>query len=233
MSQWAFLFRQDRCIGCGACVMACKAWNHMRRGDADLYPLDRVGKQNPAQADPDDARGTMRESWRRVTTREEGSCPTEMKITHLSFSCMHCSRPECAAACPKGRIVKEEEFGAVVVDQSKECVSCGLCRKVCPWGAPQLLKAESRCAAMTKCDFCYDRIRSGLKPACVASCPMRALIAGPEAEVLGEFPQAVQDVEQLRKGENLQPHFWIIPRNESLTEKRGGDIWKKKCIKPM
>ena len=26
--QWAFLFLQDRCTGCGTCVLACKAWNH-------------------------------------------------------------------------------------------------------------------------------------------------------------------------------------------------------------
>ena len=33
MEQWGFYFDQTRCIGCKACVMACKNWNDDKRGD--------------------------------------------------------------------------------------------------------------------------------------------------------------------------------------------------------
>lgn len=212
MSQWAYVFLQDRCTGCGACAMACKAWNHDRRGDAAIYQLDRVGSVDPSLADPDDARGTMREDWRRVNTKEEGTCPTDAKITHLSFSCMHCTKPRCMAVCPRGRIIKDEEYGVVRVNERRDCISCGLCRRACPWDAPQYYKLGSQRTSMTKCDFCYDRIRQGLKPACVAACPTRALIAGPEDELLKEFPHAVRNVEGLEEGLRTGPHFWVVPR---------------------
>lgn len=47
MEQWAFIFLQNRCTGCGTCIMACKAWNHLRRSDAAVYPLDRIGSIPP------------------------------------------------------------------------------------------------------------------------------------------------------------------------------------------
>lgn len=212
MSQWAFLFLQDRCTGCGTCVMACKAWNHPRRGDADIYSADRVGTVPAFRADPDDARGTMREQWRRVSTSEQGSCPTNVRITHLSVSCMHCSMPECMAICPQKRIIKDSISGAVMTDTQKNCISCGLCRRACPWEAPQFCTADTRPLPMTKCDFCYERIIQGLKPACAAACPMRALAAGPEQELLAQFPQAIRYTQSPKNGGQTLPHLWIVPR---------------------
>ncbi len=47
---------------------------------------------------------------------------------------------------------------------------------------------------MQKCNFCLDRLEKGKEPVCVASCPMRALEAGPLEELkerYGEKRQAV------------------------------------------
>ena len=46
---------------------------------------------------------------------------------------------------------------------------------------------------MTKCDMCVDRLRVGLKPACVASCPGRALECGPIEELKKLHPNATFD----------------------------------------
>lgn len=43
---------------------------------------------------------------------------------------------------------------------------------------------------MTKCDLCIDRIKMGLKPACVASCIGRALECGPIDELRKLHPGA-------------------------------------------
>lgn len=212
MEQWAFIFLQNRCTGCGTCIMACKAWNHLRRSDAAVYPLDRIGSIPPYLAEADDARGTMQENWRQVTTREEGTCPTDIRITHLSFSCMHCTSPACVTACPKSRLIKEPLYGVVMSDPAKDCISCGLCRKACPWEAPQLCRPGNARTPMTKCDFCYGRIRQGLKPACVAACPMRALVSGPENELLAEFPGAISIMDLSGNPSRTGPHFWLIPR---------------------
>ncbi|MEA4934206.1 MAG: 4Fe-4S dicluster domain-containing protein [Lawsonibacter sp.] len=220
MSQWAFFFRQDRCTGCGACVLACKAWNHTRRGDFDLNPMNRIGRVPPYLAEPDDALGTMQENWRRLFTRETGTCPSDMMRIHVTISCMHCSNPSCVAACPTHRLEKEPEFGAVLFHPDVRCISCGLCRKACPWQAPQFWKPYGRRDGeqfpppMTKCDFCYERIRNGEKPACVAACPMRALIAGPEAELMRQYPEAVREMPGLIWSEQNVPHLWVVPREQ-------------------
>ena len=47
-----------------------------------------------------------------------------------------------------------------------------------PWEAPQFYTILKERPVMVKCDLCMERIVTGLKPACVAACPMRALEAG-------------------------------------------------------
>jgi anaerobic dimethyl sulfoxide reductase subunit B (iron-sulfur subunit) len=63
--------------------------------------------------------------------------------------------------------------------------SCGLCSKECPYDAPQFGAEEN--AKMQKCDFCVERLTQGLKPICVAACPMRALDAGPLDELMRKY----------------------------------------------
>jgi anaerobic dimethyl sulfoxide reductase subunit B (iron-sulfur subunit) len=62
---------------------------------------------------------------------------------------------------------------------------CGLCAKECLYDAPQF-EAEGN-ARMQKCDLCVERLTQGLKPICVAACPMRALDAGPLDELMRKY----------------------------------------------
>lgn len=207
MNQWGFYFDQTRCVGCKTCTVACKEWNEHLRGDRLVQPemteergrqyaeplnWDRAERQNHAEF----RRYDMKENWRRVTTQEFGSVPPRIDALSLSLSCNHCAQPACLPECPARAITKEPGFGAVLVDSGK-CISCGACREACPWGAPQFYddpaKYKRRDAArprMTKCNMCIDRISEGLKPACVASCPNRALDFGPMAELQAKYPRA-------------------------------------------
>lgn len=114
-------------------------------------------------------------SWRRVSTMEEGRFP-QVWVAHMSLSCCHCVKPACIPACPTRAISKREEDGIVLVDQDLCITGCRSCLNACPYDAPQFRDGDSK---MEKCDFCLDRLEAGRKPLCVASCPLRALDAGP------------------------------------------------------
>lgn len=207
MTQWGFYFDQTRCYGCKTCTVACKEWNEGRRGDAQINPLKNLSQyETPEkwQAGSEESASNlsmlrkfdMKENWRRVTFVELGDNPPDVVIAPLSISCNHCAEPACLPACPAKAISKEPEFGAVIVD-SEKCIGCGTCAKVCPWGAPQFFEdlslssiGDPKHPKMTKCDLCIDRIKMGLKPACVASCIGRALECGPIDELRKLHPGA-------------------------------------------
>lgn len=115
--------------------------------------------------------------FRQVTRVETGAYPNA-RIAHVSLACLHCGEAPCVAVCPRGAISKRVEDGIVVVDP-RACIGCHACATVCPVGAPQFPGG----AGMAKCDLCLGRVASGLEPACVRTCPTRALAFGPLEEL--------------------------------------------------
>jgi len=78
-----------RCVGCGACVLACRIENQLPTG---VY-------------------------WRRVLQVNRpriGGGPTY----HLSVACHHCLTPPCASACPSGALEKRQD-GLVLLDSER------------------------------------------------------------------------------------------------------------------
>lgn len=80
--------------------------------------------------------------------------------------CQHCAEPVCLPACPEGAISQDRETGVVRID-SKTCISCQECRKVCPFGGPVFSPFEKQ---VLLCDHC------GGEPTCVIVCPTAALL---------------------------------------------------------
>jgi anaerobic dimethyl sulfoxide reductase subunit B len=146
---FAFTFDASACSGCKACQAACK--------DKNQLPM-----------------GVL---WRRVyeisggTWEQNGDAWNNTVFAYnMSLACNHCEHPKCAGVCPTNAYVIRPD-GIVYIDESK-CIGCGYCAWACPYGVPQY---NSQTGHMTKCNFCYDNIDSGLAPACVAACPMRVL----------------------------------------------------------
>lgn len=115
----------------------------------------------------------------------------EGTITCTAVGCMHCGDAPCLSACPTGAIYRDEETGLVQVESSR-CVGCRKCRRVCPFGAPQFT-AEKK---MVKCDGCLQRVRQGLPPVCVKTCPSGALSVREE-----DYPERTGRLLRLLAGE--------------------------------
>jgi len=114
-----------------------------------------------------------------ISLRVADSCEYTPVGPFITEACYHCETPACIPACPVQAISKRDEDGIVVVDLelcdgNKECIAA------CPYDAP---KFNENIGKMEKCDFCLDRLEADDIPACVESCPAKALNYG-DMEIL-------------------------------------------------
>lgn len=89
----------------------------------------------------------------------------------VPIQCCHFEAAPCVAACPARAITKDKKTSAIIINRDL-CVGCNACVIVCPYGVPELKPGKG---GMIKCDFCFERLENGQKPACVSGCPTGAL----------------------------------------------------------
>jgi len=88
---------------------------------------------------------------------------------NLPIQCRHCQDPKCVSACMTGAMHLDGQTG-LVLNREEKCVGCWMCAMVCPYGVI-VPSVEHRVAV--KCDQCLSE---GHDPACVRSCPTKALV---------------------------------------------------------
>lgn len=142
--------------------------------------------------------------FRHVFSYETGDYPL-VKTFHYAATCNHCDDPACVAVCPNQATYIDEEDGTVQHDDEK-CIGCEYCVKACPYGHPQYMK---ELGVVHKCDACIGLRSVGEKPACVASCPMRALDFGPIDELRAMHPDAVDKITILPDPSQTNPSVAI------------------------
>lgn len=176
---------QNRCMGCFACIVACKDWHDVPAGPA---------------------------SWIRLKTIEKGQYPN-LFVAFLPTTCCHCENPDCVSVCPADAITKRDKDGIVIVDRDA-CLgkdACGMCLEACPYDAPQFGAEEN--ARMQKCDLCIDRWAEAKKPVCVSSCLIQALDAGPIEELRAKYGD-VRETEGFACFESLAPSITFNPKKD-------------------
>ncbi len=83
----------------------------------------------------------------------------------VTMTCMQCEEAFCMEVCPANAISRNEETGAVIIDQD-QCAGCKMCMLACPFG--NIHFNTSRLVSQ-KCDLC------GGDPNCVKFCISGAL----------------------------------------------------------
>lgn len=184
----------SNCIGCGACVEACREANGHKHPEPEkpfpaMFP-ERVRVEDWSERRHTENRLTPY-NWlfiQTVTGQFQGK-PFEL---HIPRRCLHCQNAPCANLCPWG--AASRQANGIVLINDTICLGGGKCRDVCPWHIPQrqtgvglYLKLMPRFAGngvMYKCDRCHDRVAQGGVPACIEVCPMQIQSIGPRSEML-------------------------------------------------
>jgi molybdopterin-containing oxidoreductase family iron-sulfur binding subunit len=187
--RWAMTIDLHRCIGCGACAVACYAENNI--------PV--VGKRR--------VREGRHLPWLRIVPYRRLE-QEPLRIAWLPMLCQHCDSAPCEPVCPVFASVNNEEgLNAQIYNR---CIGTRYCSNNCPykvrrfnwlniaWKEPLNWQLNPEVTVrvrgvMEKCTFCIQRIRNGqhrakrenrkvkdgeIQPACVQSCPAKVFSFG-------------------------------------------------------
>ena len=183
----------DRCTGCEACVVACRAENNI-----------------PVSGEEECIKGRAR-NWIRIERRLEGQFP-DVRMSFIPVLCQHCDNAPCEPVCPVGATYHNPE--GLNVQVYNRCIGTRDCANNCPysvryfnffaprWDEPLNYQLNPDVSVrgggvMEKCTFCVQRIqktqgvakdegrtvRDGeIQPACAQTCPANAIVFGDRSD---------------------------------------------------
>ncbi|MCX5717988.1 MAG: 4Fe-4S dicluster domain-containing protein [Nitrospirae bacterium] len=166
-----------KCIGCRGCQIACKSWNN------------RAVKKTVMTGNFTNPIDLNSETYTMIKYVEKEQ-DALMEWDFIKVQCMHCKNPACVSACPVGAFQKSPE-GPVMYEPEK-CIGCRYCMMACPFQIPKY-EWEKVSPVVQKCTFCAERISEGLIPACVKTCPPKAIIFGTYEEILAEAEKRIKE----------------------------------------
>ena len=140
------------CWGCQSCMFACS--------------MAHQGEANP--------------SLSRIQIVRDAPSFTKYPLDIVMAVCRHCVTPLCVNNCPVGAARIDTANGNIRVIDEDKCVGCQMCLKMCPQ-RPRRTVWNPYKRKSSKCDMCVNTPYWSRKggpdgePACVTSCPARAL----------------------------------------------------------
>jgi Fe-S-cluster-containing dehydrogenase component len=172
------LYDSTLCIGCKACVVACRDANELSlERDSTLY---------------DDAFDLTGRTANIIKLHKDGQTAAFIKQ-----QCMHCVDPACAAACMMGSFQKRDH--GIVTWVPDKCIGCRYCQVACPFDVPKF-EWDSPLPRMVKCQMCLAKaggtnpgqLNEVGEPACCEVCPRDAVIYGDYEELKAEAQARIE-----------------------------------------
>ena len=201
--QLATLLDISKCVGCEACVEACREVNEEKKPDP-RKPFPTMVPPRVKVEDWSDKKDVSDRltpyNWLFIQSAAVEIDGKEKTLT-IPRRCMHCANPPCVKLCPWGA-AQQLENGISRID-ADICLGGSKCKAVCPWSIPQrqtgtglyldLLPSLAGNGVMYKCDRCYDRVADGELPACIEACPEEVQTIGPRPEIIKKAHQLAKE----------------------------------------
>ncbi len=170
------LYDATLCVGCKACVAACKEANG---NPPEFNTVDHLW---------DTPLDTSGYTFNLIKMYRHGTMETKDAekngYAFMKTSCMHCADPSCVSACPVSAMTKDPVTGIVKYNPDK-CIGCRYCVAACPFGIPKY-QYDSPTGRIGKCELCRHRHKDGHYSACAEVCPTGATLFGRTADLLAE-----------------------------------------------
>lgn len=172
-----FFVDLTKCTACRGCQIACKQWKKL--------PAEKTVNWGSHQNPADLSGKTIR-----LVRMEEVEVDGRLEWLFFPEQCRHCVEPPCIDAMTvPGSIIHDQETGAVVYteltaqEEDKEAF-----RGSCPYDIPRV---NEETGLVMKCDMCNDRVKAGMRPACVTSCPTGTMNFGEREDMLALAEEAL------------------------------------------
>lgn len=180
-TQWCMVVDIQRCMKeevRGACREACHEAHNVPTIPDPKEEIKWIWTERYQNAFPD-------QSSRRTGHYAHTHATDPLNGKPVLVLCNHCTEPACTKVCPTVATWRREEDGIVMMDMHR-CIGCRYCMAACPYGARSFNWSDPREHAplnkgkitpgfptrskgvVEKCNFCAERLRDGLEPACVA-----------------------------------------------------------------
>ena len=207
------LYDSTLCIGCKACVAACKTANEM---PVEIPPDLNNWNEHTWDSAEDLSGRTLNviKVYRNGTAEKK-----DREVDGFAFvkrHCLHCVDPSCVSVCPVGAMQKDPVTGIVSHDPDV-CIGCRYCVYACPFGVPQY-DFNNPFGKIAKCQFCRHLQKDGKVPACCDVCPTGASLFGnvkdleqETARRLSATPGTPYQFPRGRLGDNRPPNPATIP----------------------
>lgn len=116
MTQYGMIINLRKCVGCGACALACKTENNTA--------LRRNGQTF---------------NWADFVHETTGTFP-ETKFRTLPVLCNHCSDAPCVDACPVTPKAMYKTPEGITMHNDHRCIGCRACQEACPYSMEEVEK---------------------------------------------------------------------------------------------